>query len=91
MEYPKAVIKKCIKDDDVIEIDEGRLINVGIDDYDFYRDYLSYPKGHIVCYRSHGGNFKNQSFALAKEFDWVIVNDDTGCLCLIPLKKEDDC
>jgi hypothetical protein len=34
------------------------------------------------------GNLKYRSFYLSEIYDWKIVKDDRGIICLLPLKKE---
>lgn len=78
MSYGK--IKRAIiisKDTDktleTTEIDRARLINL------LYR----------VRPKIRGnGNLKGKSFYLSKSYNWIIVQDDTGAMCLVPLKKE---
>ncbi len=36
------------------------------------------------------GIFAGKSFFLTNQYDWIIVRDDKGILCLVPLKKSTD-
>jgi hypothetical protein len=80
MKYPKAVIKKAVKDKGMIEIDEKRMIGV--------KDGVIYRDGCKIIETRHSGEFVDKAFYLKAEWDWIIAHDGT-CPILIPLKKED--
>ena len=72
--YPKGIIKKENFNTDSIEFNENQLIDVK-------------NKDPEVVPRT-GYSFKGKSFYLSTSYDWIIVRDDGGSLCLVPFKKE---
>lgn len=74
MKYiPEGVIVFKEKDDpSIVEIDQERLVTVSSD---------TNPD------KRNGGKFENVSYYLINEYDWIIVKDETGHACLVPLKK----
>jgi len=43
--------------------------------------------GTGICAVRCEGNFKNKAIWLNNAYDWNIIKDDTGSLCLVPTKK----
>lgn len=48
--------------------------------------YLPVGNSNYISKRI-AGNFRNKSFYLPEEYDWIIGKDDKGALVLVPLKK----
>ena len=73
MKYPKGVLKREKNESDVLEIDESKMVKVN--------DFFSPPTPRTV------GEFAFNSYYLSIDYDWVIVEDDKGYACLVPLEK----
>ena len=70
---PEGVIVFKEKDDpSIVEIDQERLVTVS--------------SGTNPDKRT-AGRFENVSYYLISEYDWIIVKDEVGQTCLVPLKK----
>lgn len=69
------------KNEDVLEIPEDLLVEVDT-------VFPSFCSGVAQFYSRGSSNFKNRSFFLDEEYNWVIGRDDSGQLILVPLKKE---
>lgn len=48
---------------------------------------LAMPRTPVRVEVRDGGLLKGKSFWLNAAYDWVIVKDDDGCLCLVPLHR----
>ena len=72
--YLKGVIKEQNFGKGTVEFNESQLINL----------HGREIKPEIRSY----GSFKGKAFYLHSFFDWIIVRDNNGNLCLVPLRKE---
>ena len=85
MKYPNVVIKKYtpIKSNE-IEIDERRLVDVR--DFEVCKG-VALAGNNIMAIRA-GDEFVNKGYVLSPDHDWVLVEDSSQCVVLVPLKKE---
>ena len=59
------------------------------------KDIISIKKEEIAPFtpdivRRNAGQFAHDAFFLDSTYDWIIIKDTLGSLCLIPLKKKGD-
>lgn len=66
--------------DEVIEIDESRLIAVPYVDVQH--------NGTPILYSHTNARFGGNAYALSKDYEWVIGIDEQGTQILVPLEKE---
>lgn len=72
--YIKGVIKEQDSNESIIELEKSQLVDI--------------QKKEIELERRNFGNFEDKAFYLPSFFDWIIVKDDKGGLCLVPVRKE---
>lgn len=75
-QLPRAVIVKAENDDKhIIEIE------------DYKTCLVTPPSEGDYLWVSTSGSLEGKAFFLRSVYDWKIVKDDQGSVCLIPLKK----
>lgn len=88
MNYPKVNIISPTTDSlGKIDIDERRLVELPIrrgDDSDYLIDSKGDP---MVQYRDGGLQLSGHCFYLSTAYDWVLVEDEIGAACLVPMKR----
>ena len=82
MEYNQLRLKKMEeKKIHVIEIDEKRLTDILGES-----GKIRLEDGSLVSHRLNG-SLLDRAIYLPPSFDWILGEDESGLLCLVPLKK----
>jgi len=83
MRYPKIIIEKE-SNKDAIRVEEHKLKTLASEKgYNLLLDYTS-PN---IAIRSRG-QLKDRALFLDGAYDWIIVEDDEGLICLIAITKD---
>ena len=72
--YPRGILKEDTEDRGLIVFEESQLIDL--------------CKERIEIEIRSSGNLRNKAFYLHSFLDWVIIRDNKGSLCLVPVKEE---
>ena len=80
MKYPKVKIAFGDKKEETVVIDKFDLVDCSEDKVN------SGMAGPTICVRT-SGNLDGKGYLLSPMYTWVIVQDDKGCIVLVPVKK----
>ena len=74
MRHPKIVVVERDSNDDSILVSQERLLD-------------DVTMGIMKVRSGYGITLRGRAFYLRNDYDWIIGNDETGVLVLVPLKK----
>ena len=73
IDYPTGTIKKASLNENSIEFTENQLFN------------LKEKSLSTAIRNCH--NFEDKAFFLSSYYNWIIIRDNSGSICLVPFKK----
>ena len=87
-QHIRGILEKLKQKDDkyfkINELSDGQLLFV-----DRKAVAAGFLSGNFMQVRK-GGEFADKAFYLAKDYNWNLLTDEHGDLCLVPTKKSDE-
>lgn len=83
MKHPKVqLVKPTVTEKGAVMISTDKLVP--------QRVIGQLLRGPSIAMRAHGCLRGNAIFLDDDEYDWTLVRDEEDCLCLVPLRKEEE-